>query len=115
MTKLTSLLKTKWMGEMKVLEKKEVSEWKAELRDVLVSKVEEFQLLDYSKTTTDDLWNCLQEKVWKGKPKKALHEMVQDIYHLSPNLYMTYLTQQSLMADDLKESLDALLGNEQKQ
>lgn len=114
MTKMRSLLKTKLLGGTNLTAKKEVTAWKEELNDILVSKAEEFQLLDYSKANTDDLWNCLQEKVWKGNPEKALHEMVQDIYHLSPNVYMTYLTQQSLMAEDLKESLAALLGNEQK-
>lgn len=114
MTKFRRLSKTLWMGEVMVVEKKEVSEWKGEVTDILVGKVEEFQLLDYSKTTPEDVWDCLQNKVWKGNPKKALYEVVQDIYHLSPNIYMTYLTQQSLMADDLRASIDALLGREQK-
>ncbi|SFM04996.1 Post-transcriptional regulator [Gracilibacillus orientalis] len=91
--------------------KKQVSIWKHELEDVLDSKVNEFKLLDYSKATAEDIWNCLLEKVWKGDPEKSLHEVVQDIFHLNPNLFMTFLTQQSLKDNNLQESLDALLGN----
>ncbi|MGP4041740.1 post-transcriptional regulator [Gracilibacillus sp. D59] len=93
---------------------KQVSIWKHELEDVLESKVNEFKLLDYSKATPEDIWNCLSEKVWKGDPEKKLHEVVQDIFHLQPNLFMTYLTQQSWRDNNLQESLDALLGNENK-
>ncbi|WP_208590322.1 post-transcriptional regulator [Gracilibacillus suaedae] len=94
--------------------KKQVSLWKHELEDVLASKVNEFQLLDYSKATSEDIWNCLLDKVWKGDPEKTLHEVVQDIFHLHPNLFMTYLTQQSWRDNNLQESLDALLGNEKR-
>lgn len=101
-------------GGLELAIKKQASKWKHEINDVLLGKVEEFQLLDYSKATSEDVWNCLMQKVWKGDPEKALHEVVQDIYHLSPGLYMTYLTQQSLMVDELQESIDALLGYEQE-
>ncbi|WP_058307277.1 post-transcriptional regulator [Gracilibacillus massiliensis] len=90
--------------------KKAVSLWKRELQSVLDSKVSEFQLLEYSKATSDDIWNCLVKKVWKGDPEKALHEVVQDIFHLPSNLYMMYLTQESWQDNNLQESLDALLG-----
>ncbi|MDX8047682.1 post-transcriptional regulator [Gracilibacillus sp. S3-1-1] len=92
--------------------KKQVSLWKHELEEVLESKVTEFHLLDYSKATKEDIWDCLSEKVWKGNPDKPLYEVVQDILHLKPSLFMTYLTQQSLMDDDLEESLHALLGTQ---
>ncbi|QGH35079.1 hypothetical protein GI584_13960 [Gracilibacillus salitolerans] len=92
--------------------KKQVSLWKHELEDVLGSKVNEFKLLDYSKAAPEDVWNCLVDKVWKGDPEKSLHEVVQDIFHLNPNLFMTFLTQQSWRDNNLQESLDALLGNE---
>ncbi len=90
--------------------KKAVSMWKHEVQDILESKVNEFKLLEYSKATADDIWNCLVDKVWKGDPEKALHEVVQDIFHLQSNLYMMYLTQQSWQDNNLQESLDALLG-----
>ena len=60
--------------------------------------------------SAEDIWVCLTEKVWKGNPEKSLYEVVQDIFHLSPNVYMTYLTQQSFMDSNLKETLDAILG-----
>ncbi|UOQ86125.1 post-transcriptional regulator [Gracilibacillus salinarum] len=94
-----------------MVNRKQVSSWRNELDVVLESKMRELQLLDYSKTTIDDIWNCLVDKVWKGNPDKALYEVVQDILHLNPNIYMTYLTQKSWMDTNLQESLDALLGN----
>ncbi|GAA0295114.1 hypothetical protein GGQ92_000680 [Gracilibacillus halotolerans] len=90
--------------------KKPVSEWKKSVTEILDSKVSEFHLLEYSKATPENVWVCLTEKVWRGNPEKALHEVVQDIFHLSPNVYMTYLTQQSFMDNNLKETLDAILG-----
>ena len=42
------------------------------------------------------LWSCLEEKVWKGNPKKRLHEVIQDIFHLSPHTYMNFMTIEAL-------------------
>ncbi len=92
--------------------KKEVSDWKIELSEVLESKMEEFKQLDYAKATTEDVWNCLVTKVWKGNPEKRLSEVVQDIFHLNANTYMTYLTQQSFIDSSLQESIEALFGKE---
>lgn len=97
-------------GGLELSIKKPVSKWKPEVTEIVESKVREFHLLEYTKATADDVWLCLVEKIWKGDPEKSLHEVVQDIFHLSPNVYMTYLTQQSLMDNDLKETLDAILG-----
>ncbi|SER73857.1 Post-transcriptional regulator [Gracilibacillus ureilyticus] len=93
-------------------EKKPVTLWKPELTDVIESKVTEFQLLDYSKATADDVWKCLVQKVWKGDPEKRLAEVVQDILHLHSNIYMSYLTQQSFQDTSLQESIEALFGKE---
>ncbi|WP_163537864.1 post-transcriptional regulator [Gracilibacillus sp. YIM 98692] len=92
---------------------KPVSKWKQEVAGILESKVEELQLLDYSKATVDDVWNCIVDKVWKGNPEKRLHEVVQDIFHLHPNIYISYLAQQSWQDDNLQESIDALFGMEE--
>ncbi|WP_186576513.1 post-transcriptional regulator [Aquibacillus kalidii] len=88
---------------------KPVSEWKAMLSIVIESKVEEFKLLGYSRTTPDDVWNCLNDKVWNNDdPEKRLHEVVQDIFHLSANKYMSYLTVQTYNDDNLLASIAAL-------
>ncbi|ENH97094.1 hypothetical protein J416_07392 [Gracilibacillus halophilus YIM-C55.5] len=92
---------------------KQVSQWRSEVQEVLESKVSEFQLLDYQKTTTDDIWACLIDKVWKGDPEKKLYEVVQDVFHLHPSLYMTYLTQQSWQDTNLQASIDALFGDDE--
>ncbi|WP_066194356.1 MULTISPECIES: post-transcriptional regulator [Gracilibacillus] len=90
--------------------KKAVSAWKSELDPVLESKVEEFKLLDYSKISTEDIWQCLLAKVWKGDPEKSLNAVVQDIMHLRSSMYMTFLTQRTWEDTNLQESLDAVLG-----
>ncbi|WP_042146126.1 post-transcriptional regulator [Paucisalibacillus sp. EB02] len=89
---------------------KAVEAWKQELKPVLISKAEELQLMGYSKATHEDIWKCLVNKVWKGNPEKMLHEVVQDIFHLSSNIYMSYLTIDAYQDDDLMASIAALTG-----
>ncbi|WP_026569840.1 MULTISPECIES: post-transcriptional regulator [Sediminibacillus] len=91
-------------------EEKLVDEWKKEMELILESKVEEFQLMGYSRATSLDVWNCLKKKVWKGNPPKRVHEVVGDIFHLSSNIYMSYLTVQAYQDDDLMASIAALSG-----
>ncbi|SDK51803.1 post-transcriptional regulator [Sediminibacillus albus] len=93
-------------------EAKPVNEWKKEMGTVLDSKVEEFKLMGYSRATSRDIWNCLQKKVWKGNPEKKVHEVVGDIFHLSSNIYMSYLTVQAYQDSDLMASIAALSGPE---
>ncbi len=96
---------------MKVLEiRKTVDSWKKELKPALESKVSEFQLMGYSRATEEDIWNCLMKKVWKGNPEKRLHEVIQDVLHLSSNIYMSYLTVDAYQDDDLMASIAALTG-----
>ncbi|WP_138415589.1 post-transcriptional regulator [Aquibacillus sediminis] len=91
---------------------KPVSEWKNEMTPILESKVDEFKLLGYSRATSDDIWNCLVKKVWHGDPNKRLFEIVEDIFHLSSNIYMSYLTVQAYQDDDLLASIAALTETE---
>ncbi len=98
---------------MKVLEiKKTVEEWKVELRPALQSKAEEFQMMGYSRATEEDVWKCLLKKVWKGNPNKRVHEVFQDVFHLSSNIYMSYLTIDAYQDDDLMASIAALTGKD---
>jgi len=65
--------------------------------------------LGYTQATNEDVWNCLVEKVWKGNPTKRLHEVIQDIFHLGSNIYISYLTVNAYQDDtDLLESIAAL-------
>ncbi|WP_077621391.1 post-transcriptional regulator [Sediminibacillus massiliensis] len=91
-----------------MIETRRVSEWKASLTTVTESKVEEFKLLGYSRANAEEIWDCLEKKVWKGDPEKKLHEVVADIFHLSSSIYMTYLTMEAYQDDDLLASIAAI-------
>nr|WP_246569852.1 post-transcriptional regulator [Lentibacillus saliphilus] len=86
-----------------------VNEWRAELGSVLESKVYEFKSMGYEEVTADDIWQCLNRKVWTEHPcQKRLHEVVQDIFHLASSTYMSYLTVSAFEEDDLMASIAAL-------
>src|SRR5690625_7717483 len=76
-----------------------VNEWKTEIQPVIESKVNEFLEMGYSKTTSENIWACLEQKVWQGNPSKKLHEVVQDVFHLSTNTYKSYLRLYSFYND----------------
>ncbi len=92
------------------MELKTVKEWKAYIAPALESKHSEFKLIGYPESTLDEIWKCLEEKVWKGNPQKKLHEVVQDIFHLPATTYMSFMTVQALQVeeDDLMASIEAL-------
>ncbi|WP_181350549.1 post-transcriptional regulator [Thalassobacillus sp. CUG 92003] len=96
-------------------EYKYVSEWKSVLGPALQSKAEELMTMGYARATQEDVWNCLKKKVWKGDPEKRLHQVVQDIMHLSSNLYMSYLTVSAYQDDDLMASINALTESAEDQ
>lgn len=87
---------------------KKANEWKVMIEPVLDSKVYEFQLMGYSRATKDDVWKCLEKKVWKGDPHKHIYEVVQDILHLGSNIYLSYLTVEAYQNDDLMASIAAV-------
>lgn len=95
---------------------KQVNEWKPIVRPVIESKVNEFLEMGYTKSTSEDIWICLEQRVWKENSTKKLHEVVQDIFHLSPDIYMSYLTLDAFQDDtDLMASIAALTElNEEK-
>lgn len=92
------------------MEEKTIKEWKTHIIPVLYTKQSEFKLVGYTEVTRDEIWRCLEEKVWKGNPKKRLHEVVMDIFQLSTTTYMSFMTVRALQADkdDLKASIQAL-------
>lgn len=95
----------------KVILKKKAKEWKVLIDPVLNSKVSEFRLMGYSRATKEDIWKCLNKKVWKGDPDKRIHEIVQDIFHLGSNIYLSYLTVEAYQDDDLMASIAAVNQN----
>lgn len=85
-----------------------VNEWKDMMQPALESKKGEFQLMGYEKASTEEIWNCLVLKVWKGNPPKRVYEVVQDIFHLASNIYLSYLTVKAYEDDDLMASIQAV-------
>lgn len=92
-----------------------VKEWESMMRPALESKAYEFMLAGYSRVSVQDVWTCLEERVWKGNPTKRLYEVVQDILHLDGSIYMSYLTFNVYKKDDdLMASIAALTDEKKK-
>ncbi len=89
-----------------------VEDWRPEVQEVLQSKVDELKLLQYDGVTHEELWECLLQKVWKKEKQLRLHQVIQDILHLSGNTYMSYLTVQAQQESDLFTQIEALQSNE---
>jgi hypothetical protein len=85
-----------------------VSKWKAAVKPALESKSDELRMLGYQEATGEDVWKCLEVKVWKGDPVMRVYEVVQDIFHLGSNIYMSYLTLDAYKDEDLMASIAAL-------
>lgn len=85
--------------------KRPTSEWKSVVIPALVSKINELKLIGYARVTPDELWECLEDRVWQGNPEKYLHEVVQDIIHLPPSVYISYITVAALTVKDDKADL----------
>lgn len=92
------------------MEIKNVEDWKVSVEIFLDSKAEELQLMGYEQATGEDVWKCLVEKVWKGRPDMRIYQVVADIMHLGSSTYLSYLTVQSYKNDDLMTSIAALLN-----
>lgn len=66
-------------------------DWSKDIKELCISKAEEFRLIGYEHVTGEDIWQCVSEKyAKKGQP--ALHEMVNDILSLKATKFMNYLT-----------------------
>ncbi len=93
-----------------------VEEWRPYLYDVIQSKVDELRLLGYDYVTQDEVWNCLLKKVWRKSNEKTLHQVVQDVLHMSDRLFMSFLTVQVQQQDEeLSQQIEALSQWEQHQ
>ncbi|WP_164216324.1 post-transcriptional regulator [Virgibacillus sp. YIM 98842] len=89
--------------------KQRVSGWKETVQPALESKVSELHLMGYPKATKEEIWNCLEQKVWKGDPEKRIHEVIEDIFHLSATIYMNFLTLKVYQDSDLMDSISAVM------
>lgn len=92
----------------------EIIEWKNKLTPALKSKQFEFKMMGYKDISTNDIWECLLEKVWKNQSFPPLYQVVQDILHLPIQVYMSYLTLNAYQVtdDDLMASIRAVTDNE---
>lgn len=104
-----SIIKTLNANEgVNMMDKKSIDEWKTIVEPALKSKVEELRQNGYSKATNEDVWKCLLASVWKDNRDRQIHQVVQDVMHLSSNQYMSYLTVDSYQNEDLFASIAAL-------
>lgn len=70
--------------------------YREQITPAIISKVEEFILLGYDRTSEDQVWACLKKKVWKKKKDDIrIHQLVSDVMKLPVQTYMSYLTVQS--------------------
>src|SRR5699024_8014462 len=95
-------------------EEKTVQEWREKVEPALLSKQRDFKIIGYKDVSKEEIWQCLEEKVWKGNPTKRLYQVVEDIFHLSTATYMSYMTVNALKADDddLMASIQAVTEGE---
>ncbi|WP_100371976.1 post-transcriptional regulator [Bacillus sp. FJAT-45037] len=77
------------------MEKQQFESWKEDVMPAIVTKVEEFHFLGYGRVTTDEVWNCVMDRLRKQTEFMRLHAFVQVILTLKIQDYMTWLTKQS--------------------
>lgn len=83
------------MEERAMTQKDEIEKYRHHVKPALVSKAEEFKILDYGDVTESEIWNYLRNKKWKKKTELMVHEMVADIMAVKPSEFMTFATIES--------------------
>lgn len=77
------------------------------IRELCVSKAEEFQLLGYEHVTGEDVWSCVSEPYEKhGIP--LLHQIVNDILSLKVVKFMNWMTIHAYKNDEIEDIADLL-------
>ncbi|ADU29764.1 post-transcriptional regulator [Evansella cellulosilytica] len=68
--------------------------WKKEVKPVLQSKAEEWQLLGHDRVSQEDVWACFMSMLPRLDVPETLrpHWVVQQLFHLNVNHYMNWLT-----------------------
>lgn len=84
---------------------------------ILDSKVSEFELYHFTTVTKQDLWEFAKLKFWKKKrlDELPLHQIVADLYAISPSTYMSVTQIQQFKSENWfselkKEDLEQLLN-----
>ncbi|WP_440895964.1 post-transcriptional regulator [Amphibacillus sp. Q70] len=90
------------------MNERHIEDWKPVIKEVIESKAKELTLLGYGEVTPETVWDCLLTKVWRKETKLMLHQVVEDVFHLSGHVYMTYLTMETYQSDDLMATIAAL-------
>lgn len=79
-----------------------------QLKPVLISKVEEFQLLGYEKIDIQDIWTYLVNKKWKKhKEDIRTYELVSDIFSLKIGEFMNYMAIEAIKTSNWLEDLSS--------
>jgi len=60
------------------------------IRDICVSKAEEFRMLGYEQVTGEEIWDCVSDKYKNGTP--PLYQVVNDILSLKVTQFMNWMT-----------------------
>lgn len=91
----------------------QLNKWKEDVFPVILSKTEEFHLLGYNTVKPEEVWECLLSKLERRKDDYQLHQFVAEIFRLSVNEYMNWLTIQAVTStglDILEEESNLLFG-----
>ncbi|MBH5317125.1 hypothetical protein I6N90_04790 [Paenibacillus sp. GSMTC-2017] len=63
----------------------------ATIKELCLSKAEEFRLIGYEHVTGNEVWECVNAKYVKtGQPE--LHQLVNDILSLKVTQFMNFMT-----------------------
>lgn len=80
--------------------------YRYQLKPVLKSKLEEFQLLGYETIKEDELWNYLTKKKWKKATENCrISELVQEILHVKVGEFMNFATIEAYKSEDFFQML----------
>lgn len=84
---------------------------------ILESKLEEFELYQFTTVTKEDLWAFAKVKLWKKKSWNdlSLHQVIADLYSISPSTYISVSQIQQFKSENWfselkKEDLEQLLN-----
>jgi hypothetical protein len=77
------------------------SHFRTQVQPVLISKLEEFNLLGYNSVSEDGLWELLTKKRWKKvKEDVKLYEIIQDILAVKVSDYISFATIEAYKSND---------------
>lgn len=90
------------LGGDVVMNVEQLNAWKDEVYPVIVSKTEEFHLYGYDAVTPEEVWECVLAKLERRKGEYMLHQLVAEIFRLTVNEYMNWLTIKAVTSAELE-------------